>query len=214
MKKLNQFSHYFFDSDGTMMDTEEMIYICFAETCQHFGGFTPSRDDVKKLIGIPFRPQAEHYLGPLSDETYKEVRRFFKAHQDGIYKDHVRLFPKIKSTLKTLKDQGKTLAVVSSRTRASLNKYLEETDIAQYFDLIVSPECTEKHKPHAEPVEYGLEKLQGRPEETLFIGDALFDIQSGRSAGTHTALVSWGPSSAEELETKPHYILEDMDQLL
>jgi len=214
MEKLNQYSHYFFDADGTMIDTEELIYQSYLITCREFGGYEIEKSRVTSLMGIPFQPQIKAYLGEMSDEKMMEIRGFYKKHQDAIYRDYLKLFPKIKETLAELQKQGKKLAVVSSRTEPSLMTYLKETGILPYFDLVVFPELTENHKPHPEPVQYAMEKLGGTPESTLFIGDAEFDIRSGLDAGTDTALVAWGPNNEEDLESTPHFILKDMDQLL
>lgn len=214
MQKLNQYKYYFFDADGTMIDTEELVYQSYLHTCRKFGGFEIEKKKVTALMGIPFLPQIKEYLGEKSDRKMQEIRSYYKKHQDSIYSEYLSLFPGIKEGLAKLKEQGKILAVVSSRTEPSLMTYLKETGILSYFDLVVHPDLTEKHKPSAQPVEYALEKLQGRPEETLFIGDAEFDIKSGRAAGTDTALVAWGPNKPEDLESVPHYILNSMEQLV
>lgn len=214
MQKLNHYKYFLFDADGTMIDTEELVYQSFLYTCRKFGGFEIDKKKVTSLMGIPFVPQIKEYLGDLSDSEMMAIRRDYKNHQDSIYQKYLALFPGIKEGLSALKSRGKKLAVVSSRTEPSLLRYLEETGILPYFDLIVHPELTRKHKPSAEPVEYALKKLRALPEETLFIGDAEFDIKSGRAAGTDTALVSWGPNNVEELESAPHYILQSMEQLI
>ncbi len=196
------------------MDTEEMIYQSYLITCREFANKEISRREVTSLMGIPFIPQIQQYLGPLDDKKLKKVRAFYKNHQDSIYKNYLKLFPKVKETLIELHQKGKKLAVISSRTEPSLLLYLKELEILQYFDLVVSPQQTEKHKPHPEPVFYALKKLSAHAPKTLFVGDAQFDIQSGIQAGTDTALVAWGPNKPEEIEAVPHFILEDMDQLL
>jgi phosphoglycolate phosphatase-like HAD superfamily hydrolase len=37
------------------------------------------------------------------------------------------------------------------------------------------------------------------PRRTLFVGDSVWDLMAGRSAGTRTAAALWGPVGREEL---------------
>ena len=65
--------------------------------------------------------------------------------------DNVSLFPHVTESLETLKNAGKKLAIVTSRRRFSLERILQSTDTAKYFDVLVTPEDTTRHKPEAEP---------------------------------------------------------------
>lgn len=47
-------------------------------------------------------------------------------------------------------------------------------------------------KPDPEPMRLACQQLGLQPQEILFVGDDLRDIESGRAAGTRTAAVSLG----------------------
>jgi pyrophosphatase PpaX len=210
---MKSYEYYLFDADGTLIDTTELIYQCFRYSCKKFGGFDIERERVVGNIGLPLRAQLEVYLGQLSDERAAEVQDAHMKYQMTIYSDHLRLFDTVKTGLDLLKSLKKTLAVVTSRRMKSLELYLNETGIREYFDVLVTPEMTEKHKPDPAPAQKALELLDAQAHESLFIGDAEFDIACGKGAGTDTAFVTWSNNKRSELKTMPTWFIDSLEQL-
>jgi pyrophosphatase PpaX len=131
-------------------------------------------------------------------------------YQMGIYRDYLAPCPGVPDAIKQLNAAGKALAIVTSRKIVSLSCFLRETGIYDYFNVIVTPDETEHHKPHPEPALKALELLGEAPDKTLFTGDAPFDIECGHSANIDTALVSWSHNKAETMEIKPTYIVDSL----
>ncbi len=211
---MKQYAAYLFDGDGTLYDTAEMIYKCFFYSCKKFGDIEVTREAVFSNIGLPLRPQLEHFLGPLSDDQATEILKAHMAYQLTIYRDHVILFPHVAETLNQLKNNGKKLAVVTSRRTKTLTLYLKHTAIYNLFDAFITPESTEKHKPDPQPALEAIRQLDCAASETLFVGDAVFDIFCGSKAGTDTAFVAWSHIPIPSLSMKPTYILNDMGELV
>ncbi|MDC7233050.1 MAG: HAD-IA family hydrolase [Spirochaetales bacterium] len=211
---MKDYKTYFFDIDGTLLDTMELIYQTFVNTCRVYRGMEVDRDDILSKIGIPLATQMEMVLGPLSKEELDEILKFHMTYQGEIYPEYLQIFPAVRDTLKTLSDQGKTLGVVTSRTRPSLVSYLKHFDLFKYFSVIATPECTAEHKPSPEPVLWALKESGSSPGETLFIGDAYVDINSGSSAGVDTAFAQWGPNRLEDLPVQPTWVLDSLSRLI
>jgi phosphoglycolate phosphatase-like HAD superfamily hydrolase len=54
-----------------------------------------------------------------------------------------------------------------------------------------------------------LERLGYRPEEAVFVGDSVHDIEAGNAAGVWTVGALWGPFDREQLlPARPDYLLE------
>lgn len=210
---MKQYKAYLFDLDGTLTDTAEMIYRCFVQSCRKFGGMDISRELVFGHIGLPLRKQFEAYLGSLSDERAEEIMRSHMSYQLSIYKDFLKIFPGVAEGLEMLKRKGRLLGVVTSRRQETLSLYLKHLGIHHYFDVLVTPEMTEKHKPDPEPALKATGLLGCVSSEALFIGDAVYDIQCGSSAGMDTAFVSWSRNEASALSVKPDYIIDDLREL-
>ena len=48
---------------------------------------------------------------------------------------------------------------------------------------------------------------------TVFIGDALYDICSGASAGIDTVFVSWSHSELSSLPVSPTWVIDSLQEL-
>jgi pyrophosphatase PpaX len=212
---MKDYEYYLFDADGTLFDTTEMIYRCFEHSFRRLGLRMVPQDLVYSNIGLPLRAQLEVYIGPVSDQFFAEYKSEHMGYQLSIYKDFINLFPQVDETLSILKACGKKCAVVSSRLKESLNLFLDETNILNYFHVVMSPEGTTLHKPHPEPALKVLEMFGCKDaSQGLFIGDASFDIECGATAGMDTAFVQWSRCGAESLPVKPTYVIKDMRELL
>ena len=211
---MKNYSYYLFDADGTLIDTTELIYRCFVHTCATFGNIPVSRKDIVKNIGLTLRRQMEVYFGPLDDKEFALRAKEHMKYQLSIYRDHLRIFPTVREGLDRLRTRGRTCAIVTSRRRETLDLYLKETGIYDYFKVFVTPENTEKHKPDPEPALAALTML-GAPDKAnaVFIGDSEFDIECGRRAGLDTAFVAWSHNDPAALPSQPTYLVSDLTQM-
>ncbi len=211
---MKNYTTYLFDVDGTLLNTNELIYSTFLNTCKVYKKIEISREIVNKHIGIPLKSQLEIYLGKLSDSEMDRVLNIHSGYQKEIYKETIEIFPGIIQGLEKLINQGKKIGIVTSRTRDTLDLFLKHTKLFDYFEIICSPEMTKHHKPHPEPVIWTMERLNSTPAETLFIGDATYDIESGSSAGVDTAFVSWSHNNPKDLTINPTYIINSLEDLI
>ena len=63
--------------------------------------------------------------------------------------------------------------------------------LADYFSRIVCSYDTDEHKPQAAPLVAYLAKAHVSPENALYIGDSIYDIQCANNAGVDSGLVLW-----------------------
>lgn len=210
---MKEYSTYLFDIDGTLLDTMELIYQTFHYTCLKYTGKEPTREMIWSTVGIPLAVQMDLYLGDTGDRK-EEILNSHMARQAVIYKDYLKIFPDVRETLSALYNKGKTLGIVTSRTTPSLLCYLRHFDIEQYFSIIITPDCSGKHKPDPEPVFKALEQSSALPEETVFLGDAEVDILSGSRASVDTAFASWGPNRLEDLTVQPTWDLKSIKEFI
>ncbi len=211
---MKDYSCYLFDADGTLIDTNELIYRCFVFTCKKYGDMDISRDLATRNIGLTLRRQMETYLGPLSDEEFTAIADDHMHYQLSIYRHYLRLFPSVQEGLRVLHAKGKQCGVVTSRRMVTLELYLRETGIFDLFQVFVTPENTAKHKPEPDPVLEALSLFKITDKESvLMIGDSDFDIECGFRAGIDTAFVAWSHNDPLTLKTKPTHIIDDFMQL-
>lgn len=210
---MKEFDTYLFDLDGTLIDTRQMIITCFRDTFDQFGGpDSVSDEEINRLIGIPYRKQIDYFFGTVDDNLYAEIRRQHMKHQMEIFRNELKLCPGVREAVTELGRRGKKLGIVTSRTLESGGPFLEWFGLRPLFPVVVTPDHTEKHKPHPEPVWEALRLLGSRPGEALFVGDAVFDMQAGRAAGTAVCFTAWSP--ADPGTPSPDWTVSDMRGLL
>jgi phosphoglycolate phosphatase len=125
------------------------------------------------------------------------------------------LFPHVKETLAALYAKGYVLTVASSRSNQSLNEFLQEMGVAQYFSYVLGGDNVSKAKPDPEPVLKTLRELGYQADEALVVGDMPVDIRMGAGAGARTCGVSYGNSNrAELLAAGADSVIDDFAQLL
>jgi len=210
---MKEYAFYLFDADGTILDTRSLICASFAHTLKSFGTHPIPEETIIEDIGLPLRYQLRKYIGELNEEELERITDFHVTYQSQIYQEHLKLFPGVAEALECLCKRGKCCAVVTSRSRASLEQYLRVKGIRQYFHSCICIEDTKRPKPHPEPVFKALAALEGSPQESLFIGDTSFDVEAGKRAGLDTVLVSWSSAKRDEFFYEPDYVISDMREL-
>ncbi len=124
-----------------------------------------------------------------------------------------KTFPKVKQTLKALKDLGFLIGAVSNRTKESLNESLKLAQIYKYFDAIVTPEDVENPKPSKEHPLKALEILKVKPQNAYMVGDTGYDIKAGKSAGTKTIGVTYGFEGKKIKDHNPDFVIDNLEEL-
>ncbi len=150
-------------------------------------------------------------MAPGSDtKTLAEAHRTFQL-------DNLRLatlFPGTMDALQTLKQRGIKMAAITTRSLRTSVRSLEVNGIAKYFDLVLSAEDVQFHKPHPEPLLKALDALQVKAEETLMVGDTRADIEAGKNAGVRTVAALYGFGGEHLRELGPDYSIQELRELL
>lgn len=206
--------HIIFDFDGTLMDTAPIILATMAATIREMGLPGRTEEECRATIGkrledIPAMlfPGVQG-LADVYAATY--LRIFPQENRPGV----ARPFPGVADTLRRLNEQGYTMAVASSRNRGSLLDFIDGMGLTDTFRMIVSGEDVREAKPAPEPVLAICGAMGWRPEETLVVGDATYDILMGHNAGSPTCAVTYGNHSRDRLLTAaPDFVIDSFPKL-
>ncbi len=208
---MKPYDYYLFDADGTLFDTVDLICTCFQYVAEKYAGKTMERSTIINGIGLPLKSQLITHLG--SELDHDQILDDYLQYQLSIMEDSITPFPHVIETLELLKDAGKQLALVTSRRRFSLEQILHSTNTLRYFDVLITPEDTTRHKPDAEPALKAMSLLDADKASTVFIGDALYDICSGASAGIDTIFVNWSHAEVSSLPVSPTWSIDSLQEL-
>lgn len=100
----------------------------------------------------------------------------------------VELYPDALYVIEELRKSGKRTALITSSLHKSVVRLLDKYEIHHLFDTIVAADDTPNHKPHPEPLEMALGRLDGTKDEAIMIGDSDKDIGAAVNAGIDSIL--------------------------
>ncbi len=203
-----------FDIDGTLVDTVELIVRALDHTFRKHLGVQISRDELRRTIGLPLHKQVrlfDHLVDFAPDH------RAMEADEIDYYESHKhleRIIPEAVDALKEAKQAGLRTALVTSKNRLELEMFLPRLGVNRWVDAVVSSSDVTRPKPAPDPVLVALQRLGARPQEAVFVGDTVYDIQCAREAGVKVIAVGWGAHPVEVLRAEsPDWLFEEPAQL-
>lgn len=210
-----EFQNIIFDFDGTLADTSPVIISTMKATIKELGLPEKTDAECRATIGLRLEDIPEtlwpelHGIGQQYASTYRLI---FDEQKEIV---PAQPYPGVIKGLKTLHDAEYKLAVASSRSHKSLEEYLDFFGIAYMFSDIIGGGDVEKGKPSPDPVLAVCHHTGWLPKNCLVVGDAVYDIMMGKTAGCKTYGVSYGNQTREELLTAdPTGIADSFDQLI
>ncbi|WP_313804436.1 pyrophosphatase PpaX [Cytobacillus sp.] len=200
-----------FDLDGTLIDTNELIISSFLHTLGKYYPDRYNREDVLPFLG----PTLTETFESIAPDKVEEMIRVYREFNIGNHDLLVNEFDGVFETIRSLKEAGIKIGIVTTKVFMVVEKGLKLTKLDQFFDVIVALDHVKKPKPDPEPILKALELLGSKPEEAIMVGDNSHDILGGKNAGTKTAGVAWSAKGKEFLlQFNPDYMLENMADLL
>jgi len=200
-----------FDLDGTIIDTNELILTSFNYVLNNYLGLNIRKEEIVESFGIPLKDVMDHYAKERAEELVDEYIRYSLESHDK----YIKSYDHVEEGLLKLKNKGFKLAIVTSKRRGTALRGLNCFDLEKYFDVIITPEDSKKHKPDGEPVLKACEVLKVKPEETIMVGDSHNDILCGKNAGSKTCLVNYTALNVEKIKThNPDFIIDKIEDLI
>ncbi|MHB1863456.1 MAG: HAD family hydrolase [Gemmatimonadaceae bacterium] len=201
-----------FDLDGTLIDSIELIQRSKTHAFESRGLPAPSDAEWLPGIGTPLRAMFTRYA---ADDA--EVDAFIGAYREYQLANHdrlVRAYDGAAAALAALRERGHAIGIVTSKSVELSERGLAYVGLLPFVHTIVGADSTSRHKPHPEPVHVALDRLGGRADRALFIGDSVHDMHAGNAAGVGTVAALWGPFSRAELATaSPRFYLDRLADL-
>lgn len=204
-----------FDFDGTLVDSAPGIVDVMRQVVKEYDLPQTVLDKWKDLVGVPLGRQMEIILPSHSEDFWLEVANRYRAIYDCKTIEICPLFPDLLVMLERLRKEEITMTIASSKRRHLIEEVLEHHNISHYFRLVVGASDVVNHKPHPESVHHTIRELHMQYEDSVVIGDSIYDLDMARNAGVDAIGVTTGIHSREILSTaKPKYIVDGLDQVL
>jgi pyrophosphatase PpaX len=202
-----------FDLDGTLIDSIRLILDSYHHTLKHHN--LPARTDEEWLRGVGTPLQVQFSAWRDSPETLEAMIATYRDYNLQHHDRMVTIYPGVLDAIREMKVGGIQTGLVTSKNRQGALRGLALVGLEALMDVMVCADEVTNPKPHPEPVEQAVALLGADPATTVYVGDSIHDMQSGRAAGVKTAAALWGPFGRAHLESaSPDYWLESPRDLV
>ena len=201
-----------FDLDGTLLDTNELIYNSFDRTFKDKLGIELKREEIIDFFGIPL---GDPFKKHAKLEQVDELVAYYRKYNEEIHDTMCFAFDGVKELLDGLKERGLKIGIVTSKREALAVRGMKIAGIYDYMDIIITPESTELHKPNPDPALKACNDLGIEPSEAIMVGDSIYDIYCGKSAGCKTCGVNYTFIGLDNLKaSEPDYFIDKPQDIL
>ena len=190
-----------FDADGTLFDTENLMYEVWIEVGEEMNFPYPGREylDYVGLNRAAVLALMKERYGDGFDGAEFMVRCVARLSQ-RIEKEGVPLKPGVREILTFLRERNIPVGLATSTHRVRTDRRLELCGLGEYFQAVTTGDEVSSGKPHPEIYLTNCRKLGLSPEKCLAVEDSKNGILSARAAGMSVAMVpDMIPPSAELL---------------
>jgi phosphoglycolate phosphatase len=201
-----------FDCDGTIVDSQHMIVAAMTQAYGWHGMVVPPRETVLSIVGLSL-PEAFATLGrdhpdfPVATmvERYKAA---FHVMRDG--EKHLEpLYPGAADAIASLARRDDVLlGIATGKSQRGVRAVLTMHGLLDHFTTIKTAEDAPS-KPNPGMVLDAMREAGVAPEDTIVIGDTVYDIAMARAAGATAIGVTWGYHAASALEEAGAYAVID-----
>jgi HAD superfamily hydrolase (TIGR01509 family) len=185
------------DVDGTLMDTNYLHTEAWARAFEEADNRVP-RYRLHKQIG----KGAELLIREFVDDEEK-VEKIQDLHSE-FYEElqgYGHPLPGAKELISSLKERGYDVWFVTSAKDEELQHHMQELEAEDTIDGVVNSSAVENSKPAPDIFEETLSRAGAAADETVAVGDTVWDVEAAIAAGVRTvAVLTGGAYHKEALE--------------
>ena len=202
-----------FDLDGTVVDSGPIILASMRHaTLTVLGREIPDEALMASVGG----PGLEAQMRAFSADRVDDLVRAYREHNEPLHEE-LEAFWEVVEVLPVLRAQGRRLGIVTAKRAQTVQLAFDRLpELEASFDVVITSDDTERHKPAPDPLLAAVERLDAEPDDAAYVGDSPFDIRAAKAAGMHAVAVGWGGIHSAEtlLREEPDAFVERAEELL
>jgi phosphoglycolate phosphatase len=191
-----------FDCDGTLVDGQHMIIAAMTTAYAAHGIAVPDRETMLSMVGLS--------LVELFTELGKGRQRFPVASLAEHYKlafhalresgQHIEpLYPGAALAVRALaRREDVALGIATGKSQRGVRRVLGHHGLLDHFVTIKTADDAPS-KPDPGMVLEAMREAGATPQDTVVVGDTIYDIAMARAAGAGAIAVSWGYHARDSL---------------
>ena len=204
-----------FDLDGTISNSKEGITKCVQYALQSFDIYEENLSKLESFIGPPLVDSFMKYYN-FSETKAKEATKKYRQRYSEIGVHEAEIYPNVEECLIELKNRNFFIGLASSKPENFCKTVLKDFNIIQYFDDIVGATLDGKISSKKDVLEEVFSRNNNlKKEDSLLIGDTVYDILGAKYIGIPCIGVSYGFGKVEEMKkAEATTIIDDILELV
>jgi phosphoglycolate phosphatase len=181
------------DLDGTLADTAPDLGGALNALRAERGLAPIALGPLKPAIGRGTPAMLEAGFGIAADAPgFAPLRaRFLELYAARVAAE-TRLYPGIAELLDDVEGHGLAWGVVTNKPERFTLPLLEALGLARRAACIVSGDTLPQRKPDPEPLLHAARSVAADPARSVYLGDAITDVEAARAAGMRALVAGWG----------------------
>lgn len=207
-----------FDLDGTLVNTAPEIAYAVNQTLKALALPSLPYAQIKSYIGEGAQVLIQRCLAgalnaaPDADLLAQSQPLFFKHYADNVM-DSLP-FDGVQEGLTALSARNFKLACVTNKPEMFTLPLLQQSGLAQYFEMVVSGDTLAKKKPDPIQLHHICAEFDVLEAEAMLIGDSATDIAAAQAAGCFIVTVPYGYNQGQAIdETQVDAMIRDLTEL-
>lgn len=206
---MKTYSAVIFDWDGTVMDSTHSIVAAIQAACADVGLAVPARRDAAWVIGLSLESALYRCVPDLTEALLPQFLDRYRHHFLALDRQ-IKLFDGIVGVLDDIRERDVRLAVATGKSRAGLDRVLQQMQLADRFHATRCADET-RSKPDPTMLYQLLDEFSLEPEQVLMVGDTTHDIHMAQRAGMDSVAVTYGAHDVPTLQaSKPTVMVDDV----
>jgi HAD superfamily hydrolase (TIGR01549 family) len=208
-----------FDSDGTLLDTRELIIEGYKTVlCKHGLEHLANEHYIRQRLGKPVPETYEQIIaGHHVPITVEELATEHDEVQNTMV-DLIRPYPRSEQMLRAWKDKGVKLCLFTSGKRMMIERNFAGAHMPnpyEVFDAIITADDDIARKPEPDAILELLRRVEVGPENAVVVGDHAYDIIAAARArvGLKVGILHGFGTSHELLSAGANFLADNLESL-
>ena len=182
-----------FDLDGTLIDSAPDLAGAANELRAAHGLPALPYELFRPMVGAGARGMLSvaFDLGP-QHERFIELRDDFLRRYEQRMTHETRIFDAVLPVLEVLEQRRRPWGIVTNKAARFTDPLVRSLGLQLRAAAVVAGDTTPHSKPHPAPLLEAARRVGFTPEQCMYVGDDVRDVQAGRAAGMTTVVAGWG----------------------
>lgn len=197
-----------FDMDGTLIETSALWEACISSALSQ-SNIPLNQDEIISLRQSPVRDLL--LKKGYSEEDVQKI----KALRDAAMTDHLETIVWMTGAEELLSSIKVPMAIITSTSLSMFEIFDNALNISRYFSCVItSDDVRPDYKPHPKGLLMACAALHVSPEECVYIGDQITDLQVAEAAGMASILAHGTYTPADLHQSNEVFALKDIHRYL